>query len=332
MFIFLLILAAGVLFLVPFLPALVEWLRPRDHAPLPLLNDTGADSAAASFQAEIARLYPGIGKATLPELTQAHDAVLIAAKAGQTAWEVPVIFAEDVNLPPALEFRREIYSAHSFRSGPGCSFHAIYCDGSLYLGEETTVNGWVHCESALVLGAGSRTMGPARAQSSLQAGPGCYFQYLHAPLIALADPQTWIASPAAAGSQRTGRGRRMEGACEISGTCLDDVVAKGEMRIRSGSVVEGDLKSQKKIVIEDGCVLRGSVVSAGDVIMGSGCSVHGPIIAEGQITLGAGCRAGNFAQPTSVCAPRIRLRQGSVVHGTISATEWGRVDSAGEAA
>jgi cytoskeletal protein CcmA (bactofilin family) len=139
-------------------------------------------------------------------------------------------------------------------------------------------------------------------------------------------------SLAFAGSERIERQRRIEGVYEISGTCHDDVVAKGELRIRSGSVVEGDLKSRKKIVIEDGCVLRGSVVSAGDLIVGRGCSVHGPVIAEGQITLGEGSRAGNFGHSTSLCAPRIRLRQGSVVHGTISATEWGKVDSASEAA
>lgn len=332
MFIVLLIFIAGVLFLIPFLPALVEWLRPRDRAPLPLLNNTGAEIRATALQAEIARLYPGIGKTTHCGLAQAQNAILTAAKAGQRAWEEPVIFAEDANMPPALEFRRELYSAQSFRSGHDCIFDAIYCEGSLYLGEQTTVNGWVHCGSALVLGAGSRTMGPARAQSSLQAGPGCHFQYLHAPLITLAGPQTWIPASASAGPRRTGRQRRLEGICEISGTCLDDVVAKGEMRIRSGSVVEGDLKSQKNIVIEDGCVLRGSVVSAGDLTIGRGCSVHGPVIAEGLITFGEGSRAGNLAQPTSLCAPRIRLRHGSVVHGTISATEWGRVDSAGEAA
>jgi cytoskeletal protein CcmA (bactofilin family) len=329
----LLILAAGILFVAPFLPALMEWLWPRDRTPLPLGNDHRAQTAAA-FQAKILQLNPELGKVKDNQPAKTRVIALTAAEAGQRALQEQVIFAEDVSLPPELELRREIYSARSFRSGRGCSFDAIYSDGPLYLGEETTVNGWLHSQSTLVLGAGCRTMGPARAQVSLQAGPGCHFHSLHAPFIAAASSGMLTADSclAFAGSERSGRQRRTEGVYEISGACHDDVVAKGELRIRSGSVVEGDLKSRKQIVIEDGCVLRGSVVSGGDLIVGRGCSVHGPIIAEGQITMGERSRAGSWEHSTSLCAPRIRLREGSVVHGTISAAEWGKVDSPGEAA
>jgi hypothetical protein len=88
----LLILAAGILFVAPFLPALMEWLWPRDRTPLPLGNDHRAQTAAA-FQAKILQLNPELGKVKDNQPAKTRVIALTAAEAGQRALQEQVIFA-----------------------------------------------------------------------------------------------------------------------------------------------------------------------------------------------------------------------------------------------
>jgi predicted acyltransferase (DUF342 family) len=61
----------------------------------------------------------------------------------------------------------------------------------------------------------------------------------------------------------------------------------------------------------------GSVVAQGDVLVGAGSRVGGSVMSETAVVLGPGCTIGTPERHATVCAPRIEVALGVVVHGTV---------------
>jgi predicted acyltransferase (DUF342 family) len=59
------------------------------------------------------------------------------------------------------------------------------------------------------------------------------------------------------------------------------------------------------------------VVAQGDVLIGAGSHVGGSVVSETAVVLGPGCTIGTPERHATVCAPRIEVALGVVVHGTV---------------
>ena len=66
-----------------------------------------------------------------------------------------------------------------------------------------------------------------------------------------------------------------------------------------------------------GVQVDGSVVAQGDVLVGAGSAVGGSVMSETAVVLGPGCTIGTPERHATVCAPRIEIALGVVVHGTV---------------
>ncbi|HMZ01888.1 MAG TPA: hypothetical protein PLU79_19740, partial [Burkholderiaceae bacterium] len=71
-----------------------------------------------------------------------------------------------------------------------------------------------------------------------------------------------------------------------------------------------------------GCV-DGSVIAQGEIVVGAGVHVPGSVASETAVVLGPGCQVGAPGRPATVCAPRIEVALGVVVHGTVWAGDSG---------
>jgi len=63
--------------------------------------------------------------------------------------------------------------------------------------------------------------------------------------------------------------------------------------------------------------VEGSVVAQGEVVVGAGSAVGGSVVSETAVVLGPGCTIGTPERHATVCAPRIEIALGVVVHGTV---------------
>lgn len=96
-----------------------------------------------------------------------------------------------------------------------------------------------------------------------------------------------------------------------------DLVCQGNLELGARCHVRGSLKAYGDLGLGAGTQVEGSVVAQGDVLVGAGSAVGGSVMSETAVVLGPGCTIGTPERHATVCAPRIEIALGVVVHGTV---------------
>jgi hypothetical protein len=335
--------------LLPMLPALFEWRRPRDVTPLHIDGEDALDPPclAQAFGRQLAAALAA-GDATL------GAAVIARGPAAGGAWPLEagertarrtrrLWFVEgDAELPAAIDFLAEVAASHNLRSAADAHYGALLARGELMLAPGCTVQRWAHAERVEVQ-AGSRLDGRVSAEQALLLHGPAAFVLLHAPVIrfgdapaggasatdapdgvfplGLTDGVTWDASGERAlaqaaldvGSHRAWRG---------------DLVVRGDVRLGTGCNAHGSVKAHGGLLLGAGSSASGSLIAEGEIRLAAGCTVRGSVVSETLVVLGPGCVIGAPGRPATVAAPRIEAAAGVVVHGTVWAGEHGGVVAA----
>jgi predicted acyltransferase (DUF342 family) len=96
-----------------------------------------------------------------------------------------------------------------------------------------------------------------------------------------------------------------------------DLVCQGDLELGARCHARGSLKAYGDLGVGPGVQVEGSVVAQGDVLIGAGSHVGGSVVSETAVVLGPGCTIGTPERHATVCAPRIEVALGVVVHGTV---------------
>ncbi|MEG0677073.1 MAG: hypothetical protein RR473_10550, partial [Comamonas sp.] len=189
----LLALSCAVLFLLPLAPALLEWLRPSDAAPLNVVREYGGqiNHFATSFQRFVkTQLQPFLDQAvsdgTQVEGSLPNGGQLIAlpsnSKLRQKGQEANarettqlILGAGDLTLPSSHIFSGEIYAHGALCGGSSLILRAALATGDIRLGAETYVLRWLHADGKAMLGESSRLYGRVSAGQLLLLGAGSRF-------------------------------------------------------------------------------------------------------------------------------------------------------------
>lgn len=354
----LLALSCAVLFLLPLAPALLEWLRPSDAAPLNVVREYDGQIRhfASSFQRFVkTQLQPFLDQAVSDgaqvEGNLPNGVSLIALpnngklrQVGQetNTRETPqlILGAGDLMLPSSHIFSGEIYADGALCGGSGLILRAALATGNIRLGAETYVLRWLHADGTAMLGKNSRLYGRVSAGQQLLLGSGCHFGRMYAPRIEFSP----LIPPAPASQFQTlHRRKALEvpdhvrssgiGRWLVRGDLVvaDDtwhrghLIASADLRVGAGAFITGSVKGNRNVLLNAGSRVHGSVVAGARVIMERNSQAMGPIVAEDIVEIGAGCVVGTPGHPTTITAPRIRIAPGAVVHGSIWAREEGKV-------
>ena len=357
---FALMLGAAILLLLPLLPALVEWLRPSDAAPLHVADNRRY--LAAKFQHLVeAQLRPLLEQAqvrgdeveaVLPSggaiiaLPDGHSPYLDALGDGARKTSRLVLGAGDLTLPHDYTFSNTVYAGGSLSGGPGLVLHAVLAKGDIDLGEGTHVRNWVRADGTIEVEKNSRLHGRASAGQRLLLGPGCKFSRLDAPRIETSfpglentplpatDPASFqplnrcpaLQAPGYLQVSSTGRWRVHGDLSVTEGTWhRGDLVASADLSIGANAFVAGAVKGNRDVLLGAGSRVCGSVVATRRVVMRQDSQTLGPIIAEEMVEIGTGCVVGAPGRPTTVSAPHIRLSAGALVYGALWAHKEGQV-------
>lgn len=353
----LLLLSCTALFLLPLAPAILEWLRPTDAAPLNVVREYGGHIGhfAASFQGFVdTQLRPFLDRAamgrvqvkeTLPDGTR-----VMALPGGSALREVGqsagiretahlILSAGDLSLAGEHIYSSEIYADGTLRSGSGLVLRAVLAKGDIYLGSEAYVLRWLHADGIVLAGENSRLYGRTSAGQRLVLGQGCHFARMYAPRIEFApmSPQV-LASPCQTLYYRAAfempeklhssdKGRwLMRGSLTVAANTWHrgHLIASEELRVEAGAYVSGAVKGHH-VRLGSGSRVHGSVVAGAWVVMERDSQAMGPIVAEDMVEIGPGCVVGAPGYPTTITAPRIRIAPGALVHGSVWAREEGEV-------
>ena len=351
---------ALVAMLLPMLPALLEWHRPTDVAPLGIDGADALDPAflARGFAARVAETLASggasLGRSALVSLSGNVTAVCWPLRpderlrrSSQRVWHVD----GDSELPAGISLMAEVAASGSLATARSGLYRALLAGRRLWLAEDSVVLRWAHAAD-LEAAPGCHLAGRATADREIVIHERVRFSRLHAPTVRFVTGTGGLPQAAAAATRIEVLPRRLgdEGPVAweaglrrgVADTALDigphrtwrgDIVCHGRLRLGRGCRARGSLKAHGELVLARGCSISGSVVAVGAVRLGDGCRVRGSVISETAVVLGPGCVVGTPEQPATVSAPRIRVACGVVVHGTLWAGVAGRsVDAAAVAA
>src|SRR4029077_12777538 len=198
----LLVLLAGILFVLPLLPALIELRLKRDAHPLNVIQEYSGEIRHFSygFRVYIQALLEPLEKCVvsgtamkgaMPDgdeyLLLGHAGAALFSSAGKKTPNCASIVAAGVDmvLPDGVTFTKEVYAANKLTSGKRNVFRALLGENDIHLGRATTINRWAHAVGALRAEPDCDLHGRISSDLEIQLESGCAFQRLNAPCIAL---------------------------------------------------------------------------------------------------------------------------------------------------
>ncbi|SFF51999.1 Polymer-forming protein [Duganella sp. CF458] len=345
-----------VLFMLPLLPALVEWRVRRDAQPLKVVRDYDgnikhfANRFRQFLGEQFAELAQAAGAATVPRngrLATGDRYQLVGAdgtpsiteqeRAAQAMQQL-VLGTGALELGQGLLYEKEVFAAGAIRTGNGNSFRALLARGDIVLGEQCDVLRWAHSDTRLTAGRRARLFGRVSANQELVLHGETRFGRMHAPTIRFGAalpaplPQPQPASrkalerPAALLDDAAGRWLA-GGDLDVPEACLHhgNLVARGSMTLGMHAMIEGSIKCHGDLHVAAGARIDGALVCSGNMFIGPGCTIRGPLVCEKSIEIDAGTVLGSDSAETTVTAVEIRVREGAVAHGTVWARELGYV-------
>jgi cytoskeletal protein CcmA (bactofilin family) len=233
---------------------------------------------------------------------------------------------------------REVYGRAGLHFEGVVQLRAALAEAGLELADGSTVLRWIHAGKHLVTGRESRLFGRASADEAIFLRAGTVFERLHAPTILVgngrprevgrADPDRRVAPEELAAHVEMQANRALvRGDVRIPEDALVDydLVAYGELRVGPRTRIIGNVKAHGRIIIEEGAWLEGSVVAVDGIELRPGAYVHGPILSEEDLRIGPDVRVGDLDRPSTARARHIELCERARVHGTLWASEEGRV-------
>ena len=325
----------------PLLPAIAEWRRPSDIAPLHIDAEDALDptwTARAAAQRLFAVIasggtsFDGQPLAFLPRSgAWPFDDAENLNRVSQRAWHA----AGDALLPPGMHFAAEVFAPGSLQTAPGELHGALWAGRQLRLARASTVLRWAHA-SGIDAEADCHFVGRVTADESIRLASGCRFGLLQAPTIGIAadasDPLSMPLSTTIDGlpadvavDEAAGRGVCDSIDLGAQRAWRGDLVCRGDLVIGRGCRSVGNVKARGTLAVDPFAWIDGALVAEGSITLGEGCRVTGSVVSETAIVIGPGCRIGLPGRPATVTAPRIDVATGVIVHGTLWAEDEGRV-------
>jgi cytoskeletal protein CcmA (bactofilin family) len=347
----LLVLLAGLLFMVPLLPAIVELRLKRDAQPLDVIQQYGGDIRhfAHGFRKFAVGLQPQLQECVAAGTTvtgafpdgdeyvllgRADESFFLPATRRDSTWRSVVAAGVDLVLPDGLTFAKEIYAAEDLTGGESCTFRAILGEKDVRLQRSSKVVRWAHAVQTFRAEHDCDLYGRISSDREIQLQSGCVFQRVNAPLI-VSEFSDAASAPAQTGISAAGH----KSAPAPTGRVLYDddleirageivagsVVTRGKLHIGTGARILGSVKSNGHMTVDSGVFVEGSLISATTMHVGHNCRIGGPVLAEHGIVIESGTHCGAAHTPTTVSAPTIELEEGVVVFGSLWARNEGRV-------
>lgn len=245
-----------------------------------------------------------------------------------------------LSLGEGCEAEGSLRAAGSLNVGAGCRIHGgLMSPGEIYLAAGTSVGASIVSETRVVLGAGC-VVGVPGAHATVraprvEAGKGVVVHgtvWSGQRMVAVGRPEDRDLDP----MDESGLGAAVRWN-EVSGRGLanhdlkapprsswgGDLVCQGDLELGARCHARGSLKAYGDLGLGPGVCVEGSVVAQGDILVGAGTQVVGSVMSETAVVLGPGCMVGTPERHATVCAPRIEVALGVVVHGTIWAGHSG---------
>ncbi|MEM5431344.1 hypothetical protein [Cupriavidus oxalaticus] len=353
----LLALLTMLVFGLPLVPAVLEWRRRCDVRALAIDSEHTLDVAAvaAAFRAMVARQgeKPGLHglahrvSALRPMVHVTGTFMPMAAQACNGVCSRTIVAGGSLVLPDSYTFSRDIYGRRGISTGRRNRMQVLLSEGEILIRSGSELQRWAHARSVHVEPR-CRLLGPLSALYAIRLEDDCDFTSLSAAVIGfgarhLAAPPDMDATAPPGGDwahevlnpPEASNGRWLvthDLTFPASTLYRGDLVVHGDLWIGSGARIIGSVKASGRIFSGSRVRIDGALVAGGTISVGRECAIAGPVAAEREIDVGARSVIGAATRRTTVVAPVLHVRAGTVVYGMACAAEEGKVVSDGNVA
>lgn len=345
------------LFIIPLLPALIEWRGRSDDQPLQVVR--GYDGDIRYFAVRFRQMLDD----TLPGLTQGRIAAgtPVEGRLGRDTYQLlapnqqptfgpledmsqstnrMILGSGSLTLPGGFFFEKEIYAFGRIMCGSRSSYRVLLAEDVIELAGDCDVVRWAHSNTCISVGQMSRLYGRISADQEIRLERDTRFVRMFAPKIhfgpSISVHRPDVAPPDLARTpfpapdsllDSTSERWLIEGMLNVPAASFHagNLVVENNLSIAEGTLIQGDLKSGADLRLGANVQVLGAIVADGNIHIGPGCRIAGPIISEGRITIEAESCIGTQDQPTTIAAHEIHIEEGVLAHGSVWARELGYV-------
>ncbi len=292
-----------VLLLLPFLPGIIELIKPRDSEPLFIRMDYSKDpryfgSTFKDLLKNSLKEDSGIGIKNIKLSKDEKVEVMSSANIVSGKQISDILYASgNILSGNDVSFEKEIYATGEAVIGKKNIVRAIASDSSIKLSEEVRVIRWLDAESSITADKSCDLGISASCNADIKLGVQNTFKRL------------W-GNPVTTSS--------------LSGDVIaDDKTQYSDKKnfevIPHFTKVQETLIVGKNLEIGEGCTLMGSVKIYGDLIVGKNTKIYGNVFSEGNIEIGEGSEiSGNvFSQGTIKLKNGVKVGRPDVVKSVI---------------
>jgi hypothetical protein len=322
-------------------PGVAEWLKPTDAAPLAIDGLYAKDDRifADRFRKLAAGWWQdpdplGHGQVDLGPGTLLARPVLVAALATGAG----------------VDLEEEVWARENLRLGVGSLARALVSDRGIHLARDCNVQRWIHGDTEVTLDQHCHVSARITAGERILLAAGCRSQLVSAPTIEWRSPRRPMNMEIPSHARRWLRRRRIPetgsnwqiprqetpgGTVFVNGDLILDaeadidfpLVVRGNLYIRRGALIAGDLKAHGNLVVE-GSTVVGNLCCSGNLLVGEGSWVQGCLRGDALVWLGDEVVVGRPERPEAVVGNRIVLAGTGTVHGRLRALAgWVEVES-----
>jgi cytoskeletal protein CcmA (bactofilin family) len=308
------LILAGLLAVVtiPFVPGVLEILRPRDDRPLALDRSYARDPFvfAHDFRAKFESLLaiPSCAQTDLPSKDVRIASIF---RIGNGVHDRRTVLASTLIETGTEVQLGECYARRSVTLGPSSRASAVLSEGTLRLLHGCSIERWTHSAADTYADAGCDLGRAATSAGRLHVERGVRFQRLYGnPISSYAAPLTTspVLDPAVLAGE--------EG----------DIETNGDSEVPSGAVIHGSIRSRSAVRIGSGAQVHGNVIASAEIIVEPHAVILGHVFSPAFIRLGANSRVGSSLSAKTVYGNRVVLTAGVRVFGSIVTDRGGCIE------
>ncbi len=324
-------------FFLPFIPAIAEYLLKHDAKPLYIKNDYVRNPAyfAESFKQLIQESMDedsiSVGQHELSLSKNEKSRVFDSAEISDGVMMQDVCFVkENLRTGDSVIFLKEIYVRGDALLGRNNQIRALACDGEIKLEQGTIVQRWVDSLVSLRVGEECDLGVSASCRNELWLGRGCSFKRLYAfPVIAGGNAGLAAAFLATMDSEQelvcidfdpiqSGGAERFLSYIPPRSRKSSSIITHSSLEVGELTVVCGHIKAYGDLTLGKNVVVSGNLFAEGIIRIGEGCRILGSVFSHDRVVIGAGAIVGSTGEIKSVIGKKgIRLESGATIYGFI---------------
>jgi predicted acyltransferase (DUF342 family) len=334
----LLIIIFMVLLIIPFLPAIMEMVNPKDNEPLFIDQQYTRDPRHLDKQLmEDLKPFLAATQNGKKDLGKYRNNITVEHKDDYTvpdSFKVDSLVIVDNNVKSGknVTFNQPLYVRGNAEFSENTTLDIAMVNGDISLGKNSKVHRWISSNANITAGKEVELGKHLACKGILQLDKGCTFTNLYAMPIASqnSDFSKDFTIPPAVEFPKDNKDpmtKVNDMNWYVSNKLVtippyslvnNSMIIKTDIVLRKGSVFNGDLKVYGKVIIEEDVRIYGELLCNGDVVIGEGSFIRENLFTQSTITMKSGVRIGLPGQHKSVIGKKgITIGSNVVIYGNI---------------